>query len=124
VAPDLKPGSIGHAEMRIGDAIVMMFDSPVGWPKTPGFLRLYVEDAEGVYARAIAAGATEVTRVTQVGFGDKVARLRDPFGNIWWLQEHVEDVSPEELDRRWTDPEWAVPMAYVQGSLIAAKPQE
>jgi PhnB protein len=120
--PDLQPGSIGHAEMRIGDAVVMLFDRPLGWSKTPAFLRLYVEDADAAYARAITAGASEVTRVTLLGFGDKVARLRDPFGNIWWLQQHVEDVAPDELARRWTDPAWAEPMAYVQNSLIAAKP--
>jgi PhnB protein len=119
-----KPGGIAHAEVRIGDAVVMMFDSPFGWPKTPAFMRLYVEDPEAVFAAAIAAGATEVTRVTRLGFGDKIGRVRDPFGNIWWLQTHVEDVPFEELRRRWTDAEWGAAMAYVQNSLTAAKPEQ
>jgi uncharacterized glyoxalase superfamily protein PhnB len=116
-------GGIAHAEVRIGDAVVMMFDSPFGWPPTPAFLRLYVEDADATFAAAIAAGASEVTRVTGLGFGDRIGRVRDPFGNIWWLQTHVEDVSPDEMARRWRDAEWAAAMAYVQESLSTAAPE-
>jgi uncharacterized glyoxalase superfamily protein PhnB len=110
-------GGIDHAETRIGDAVVMAFDSREGWPETPAFVRLYVEDADATYARAIEAGAREVTRVTALAFGDRVGRIRDPYGNVWWLQTHVEDVSAEELSARWTDPEWIEAMAYVQKSL-------
>jgi uncharacterized glyoxalase superfamily protein PhnB len=109
-------GVIGHAEMRIGDAVVMMFDIP-GWPKTPAFLRLYVKDAEEAFKTAVAAGATPITRVTHLAFGDRIGRVRDPYGNIYWLQTHIEDVSEEEMNRRWIDPEWAERMAYVQGAL-------
>ncbi|WP_196258439.1 VOC family protein [Pelagibacterium limicola] len=111
-----EDGVIGHAEMRIGDAIVMMFDMP-DWPKMPAFLRLYVEDAEKVFNRAVAAGAMPVTRVTHLAFGDRVGRVRDAYGNIYWIQTRIEDVSEEEMNRRWTDPEWAARMAYVQMSL-------
>jgi uncharacterized glyoxalase superfamily protein PhnB len=111
-----EKGVIGHAEMRIGDAVVMMFDVP-HWPKTPAFLRLYVEDADKTFDAAVAAGATPVTRVTHLAFGDRVGRVRDPFGNLYWIQTHIEDVSEDEMNRRWTDPEWAARMAYVQGSL-------
>ena len=117
-----KVGGIAHAEVRIGDAVVMMFDSPFGWEKTPAFMRLYVEDIEATFAAAIAAGASVVTEITLVGFGDKVARVRDPFGNIWWLQTHLDDVTPEELRRRWGDPKWGAAMGYVQSSLTAAAP--
>ena len=97
-------GSIGHAEARIGNAIVMAFDAPPDWPPTPAFIRLFVEDSDTTFAAAIKAGATEITRVTHLAFGDRVGRVRDPFGNIWWLQTHIEDVSPEEMAARWGDP--------------------
>ena len=112
-------GTIGHAEMRIGTAVVMMFDAPRDkrhWPDTPAFLRLYLPDADATFAKAIAAGATPVTEVTHLAFGDRVGRVRDPFGNLWWLQTRVEEVSAEELNRRWTDPKWARAMEYVQGA--------
>ena len=113
-------GSIGHAEARIGDAMVMMFDRPKGWPETPAFLRLYVENADLAYAAALKAGATAITEVTHLAFGDRVGRVCDPLGNIWWLQTHIEDVEPAEMARRWSDPEWAAAMQYVQDSLTQA----
>lgn len=115
-------GSIGHAEMRIGDSIVMMFDAPRDrrWPETPALIRLYLPDADAAYASAIAAGATSVTEVTHLAFGDRVGRVRDPFGNLWWLQTRVENVSADEVARRWSDPKWMQAMAYVQGSKFFA----
>ncbi|MFD5073700.1 VOC family protein [Streptomyces sp. NPDC058371] len=110
-------GRIDHAEVRIGDAVVMMFDrhSP-DWPETPAFLRLFVEDADAVHRQAVAAGATSVTEVTELFFGDRVGRVRDPLGNLWWIQTHVEDVSPEEQQQRFTKPEFAEAMEYVQNA--------
>ncbi|WP_188192687.1 VOC family protein [Nonomuraea sp. SYSU D8015] len=109
-------GRIGHAEVRIGNAIVMLFDAAPDWPPTPGFLRLYVPDADATHRRAVEAGGTSVTEVTHLYFGDRVGRVRDPFGNLWWIQTHIEDVSPEELERRLTDPEFTKAMEYVQGA--------
>jgi PhnB protein len=111
-------GSIGHAEMRIGDSIVMMFDAPRDrpWPETPAFIRLYLPDADASFARAVKEGATAVTNVTHLAFGDRVGRVRDPYGNLWWLQTRVENVSEDEMNRRWSDPKWAEAMAYVQGA--------
>src|SRR5690348_15560904 len=78
-------GSIGHAEIRIGDAVVMAFDSQPGRPDTPAFLSVYVDDADAVVARALAAGATLVTEVfTSRIVGDRAGRVRDRAGNIWW----------------------------------------
>lgn len=113
-------GSIGHAEIRIGDAVVMAFDAPKGSEPMPAFIRLFLPDARVGFARAIGAGGTEVTKPTLLAFGDRVARIRDPLGNIWWLQQRVEDVSDTEMQQRWTDPRWSEPMAYVQNSLIEA----
>jgi PhnB protein len=109
-------GRIEHAEIRIGDSVVMLFDAQPGWPRTPAFLRLFVEDADATHRRAVAAGGESVTDVTLLAFGDRVGRVRDPFGNIWWIQTHVEDVDPDEMQRRWSDPEWTAAMAYVQGA--------
>jgi PhnB protein len=112
-------GTIAHAEMRIGTSVVMMFDAPSDgrfWPDTPSFLRLYLDDADQSFARALEAGATPITSVTHLAFGDKVARVRDPFGNFWWLQTRVEQVDAAEMTRRWSDPSWAEAMAYVQGA--------
>src|SRR5687768_9563424 len=110
-------GVIGHAEFRIGDSVVLAFDSKPEWPDTPAFLRIYVPDGDAAYARAIDAGATSVTEMTHLFWGDRVGRVRDPLGNLWWIQARVEDVDQAEVTRRMTDPVWMERMAYVQGSL-------
>ncbi|TDD15239.1 VOC family protein [Nonomuraea diastatica] len=109
-------GRIGHAEVRIGDAVVMMFDARPDWPPTPAFLRLYVPDADAVHRRAVEAGGTSVTEVTHLFFGDRAGRVRDPFGNLYWIHTHIEDVSEEELERRLADPEFTKAMEYVQSA--------
>ena len=108
--------AIGHAEARIGTSIVMMFDSPFA-VDTPALLRLYVADADSTFRRAVEAGATPVTEVTELAFGDKVGRMRDPLGNVWWIQERVAELSPEEIGARFADPAFGAAMEYVQTSL-------
>ena len=109
-------GVIGHAEMRIGNAMVMMFDARPDWPPTPAFLRLYVEDADAVHRQAIDAGGTSVTEVTHLFFGDRVGRVKDPFGNLYWIQTRVEEVTEEEMLARLSDPEFTKAMEYVQSA--------
>ncbi|MDP9843127.1 VOC family protein [Streptosporangium lutulentum] len=109
-------GGIGHAEVRIGDSMVMMFDAKPDWPPTPGFLRLYVQDADTVHRRAVAAGGTSVTEVTHLLFGDRVGRVRDPLGNLWWIQTRIEDVTPEQMQQRFGDPTFVKAMEYVTGA--------
>lgn len=111
-----EDGSVGHAEVRIGDSVVMMFDANPEWPDTPAFLRLYVEDGDAVYQRAHEAGATPVTEMTHLFWGDQVGRVRDPFGNVWWIQARVEEVSEREMARRLSDPDFIAAMKYVQGA--------
>ncbi|MER5645943.1 VOC family protein [Streptosporangium sp. NPDC002524] len=111
-----EDGRVAHAEVRIGDSVVMMFDGRPEWPPTPAFLRLYVEDADAVHRQAVAAGGTSVTEVTHLYFGDRVGRVRDPLGNLYWIQARVEDVSPEEMERRLGDPAFAKAMEYVQSA--------
>ena len=113
-------GGIAHAEVRIGDSVVMMFDARDGWPDTPAFLRLYVTDADTACQRALAAGATPVTTVTGLFFGDRVGRIRDPLGNIWWIQAHVEDVDPADMAQRPHDPAAGDALRYVETSLDEA----
>lgn len=113
-----EDGKIGHAEVRIGDAVVMAFDAPDDWAETPAFLRLYVPDSEETQRRAIEAGATEVTRQTELFFGDRVGRVRDPFGNLWWIQTRLEDLDEAEMLRRAQLPEYVDAMNYVQGAKL------
>ena len=115
-------GSVGHAEVRVGDSVVLMFDARPHWPETPGFLRLYVEDGAATYERALRAGATSVTELTLLPFGDRVARVRDPLGNVWWIQERVEELEPAEIMRRAQQPEFVAAMRYVQSAELVRPP--
>jgi PhnB protein len=112
----LENGAIGHAEFRIGDSIVMAFDARPEWPDTPAFLRLYVEDGDAVHRQAVEAGATSVTEMTELAFGDRVGRVRDPLGNLWWIQSRIEDLDPEEMGRRATEPKYVDAMNYVMSA--------
>lgn len=118
-----EDGLIGHAEFRIGDSVIMAFDARPGWPDTPAFLRLYVEDADETQRRALEAGATSVTEVTHLYWGDRVGRVRDPLGNLWWIQTRVEEVDLAQMERRAGQKEWIERMEYVQGSLAFASQQ-
>lgn len=111
-----QDGTIGHAETRIGDSVVMMFDAREEWPDTPAFLRLYVEDCDATYQRALDVGAGSVTRPTNMPWGDRAGRVRDPQGNLWWIMTRIEDVSPEEEARRWVQKEYIEAMQYVQSA--------
>ena len=110
-------GDIGHVEVEIGDSVIMLFDAKPGWPPTPAHLRVYVGDATAAVDQAVAAGARVVTKPTLLAFGERVARVRDPQGHLWWLHEQVEDITPEELAQRITDPTAHEAMSYVQGTL-------
>lgn len=90
-------GSIGHAEVRIGDSIVMMGGTP---ETSPVHLHVYVADVDETYARALRAGATSVHEPSLQYYGDRMGGITDPLGNTWWIATHVEDVSPEEMERR------------------------
>jgi PhnB protein len=111
-----EDGRIGHAEVRIGDSVVMMFDAKPEWPQSPAFMRLFVPDAGATHGQAVAAGGTSVTEVTHLPFGDRVGRVRDPLGNVWWIQTHVEDVTPEQMQQRLEDPKFVRAMEYVMSA--------
>ena len=83
-------GDIGHVEVEVGDSVIMLFDAKPGWPPTPAYLRVYVGDVTAAVDQAVAAGARVVTKPTLLAFGERVARVRDPEGHLWWLHEQVE----------------------------------
>ncbi len=110
-------GDIGHVEVEIGDSVIMLFDAKPSWPSTPAHLRVYVDNVAAAVERAVAAGARVVTRPTMLAFGERVARVRDPQGHLWWVHEQVEDVAPDELGSRFADPAAQEAMSYVQRTL-------
>jgi PhnB protein len=93
-------GTIMHAEVRIGDSIIMMGEAPTGGKNFPAMLHLYMEDVDGVYKRAIQAGAKSLREPADQFYGDRTGGVEDAFGNQWWIAAHVEDVAPEEMERR------------------------
>jgi PhnB protein len=111
-----EDGSIGHAEVRIGDAVVMLFDSKKEWPKTPAFLRLYVADVDDVCQRALKAGGTLITKLTDLPWGDRACRVRDPQGNLWWIMTRKEHLTPEEEGQRYGEQKYIDAMNYFQST--------
>ncbi len=103
--PDSK---VGHAELGIGDSVVMLADEypdmGVKGPKaiggTPVVLSIYVEDVDTTVATATGAGAKITRPVEDRFYGDRVGQIEDPFGHVWSIQTHIEDVSPDEMRRR------------------------
>jgi PhnB protein len=111
-----EDGSIGHAEVRIGDSVVMLFDSKNGWPNTPAFLRLYIDDVDAVCEKALKAGGTLVTKLTNMPWGDRCCRVGDPFGNLWWIMTRVDNVSPEEEAKRYGEQQYIDALTYFQSA--------
>jgi PhnB protein len=79
--------------------------------------RLYVEDADAVYQQALSAGAISVTEMTSLVWGDRGGRVRDPLGNIWWIQTHVEQVEQEEMAKRAAEQQFRDALQYTRESL-------
>lgn len=104
-------GKIGHAELQIGDSRIMMADEHPEMnalaPQSPGSsgvgICLYVPNVDEVVQRAIDAGAKVERPLADQFYGDRSATLTDPFGHIWTIATHIEDVSPEEIDRRMAE---------------------
>ncbi|NUZ06005.1 VOC family protein [Piscinibacter koreensis] len=104
-APD---GRVGHAEIRIGGAVIMLADEhpeigargPRSIGGSPVGIMLYVDDVDATVARAADAGATVTRPVETQFYGDRMGGITDPFGHVWHIGTHVEDVSPDEIARR------------------------
>ena len=97
MAPD---GRVSHAEVKIGDSVVMISDANDEWKPMQASLNLYTEDTDAIYTQALEAGATSLMEPADQFYGDRSAGVKDPFGNQWWISTHMEDVAPEELERR------------------------
>ena len=99
-------GKIGHAEMKIGDSPFMLGDEneqykgPKSIGGTPVSLMIYVDDVDTIYPQAIAAGGTEIKALQDQFYGDRSGTLQDPFGHVWNVATHKEDVAPDEMERR------------------------
>jgi PhnB protein len=102
-------GKIGHAEIKIGNSIIMLADehpdmgyrSPLSLGGTPVSILLYVPDVDARFRQALAAGAKEMRPVKDQFYGDRSGTLTDPFGHVWTIATHKEDVSLEEVHRRF-----------------------
>ncbi|GHH52739.1 VOC family protein [Streptomyces candidus] len=116
----VEDGTIGHGEIRVGDTVVLAFDRRPDWPVMPSLLRIYVPDADAAMTSAVAHGAQVVTKTADSAWGDRGGRVRDPFGNIWWVVSRVEDVAPERAEERMFEPECAEAMRVAQETLDAA----
>ena len=101
-------GRVGHAEIKIGDSVIMLADEHPGMgyrgPRSLGgssvSILLYLEDVDDVFERAVKAGAKAQRPVMNQFYGDRSGTLEDPFGHVWTIATHVEDVAPEEMKRR------------------------
>ncbi|MBO3663614.1 VOC family protein [Microbacterium stercoris] len=120
-------GLILHSELIIGDSMLTIADRKPHWPFTPAFLRVYVDDAAEVLARAQARGARVVTEPTDF-FGDVFSRFQDPWGNLWWVYVHhpaqADDWQQSDAAHAPADAEWttfATPeLGYIHSTLVEA----
>ncbi len=93
-------GNVRHAEVQIGDSMVMIGQARDEWVPKPGNFYLYVPDCDALYKSALAAGGKSVQEPATQFYGDRHSAVDDPQGNTWWIATHVEDVSPQEIERR------------------------
>lgn len=99
-------GKIGHAELKIGDSVIMLSDemmgnrSPQSLGGSPVSIFLYVEDVDSVFNQAVKAGAKSDAPPADMFWGDRYGKLTDPFGHLWGLATHIEDVAPQEMEKR------------------------
>ena len=108
VRMDAPDGKIGHAELEIGDSLVMLSDPfpdastrpPSKLGGTSASVFLYVKDVDAVVGKAVKAGATVTMEVADQFWGDRFGSIKDPFGHVWSIATHVEDVAPEEMAER------------------------
>jgi len=96
-------GRVAHAEVKIGDSIIMMGGATDDHPPVPAMLYLYVDEVDevdAVYKQAVAAGATSIMEPADQFYGDRNGGVKDNFGNTWWIATHIEDLTPEEISKR------------------------
>jgi PhnB protein len=114
-------GTVGHAELQIGDSRLMLSDEFPGMASAPGpntptcsALHVYTDNVDALFDRAVKAGCRVEQQLQNQFWGDRYAKVRDPFGHAWGLAQHVEEVAPAEMERRAK--EWMAKMAKAAGS--------
>jgi len=104
----MPDGGVGHAEIRIGNSHIMLSDhceqsplqSPAALKGSSVAIYVYVDDVDSLFTQAVDAGATELNPVEDQFYGDRSGTLQDPFGHVWILATHMEDLTPEEVTKR------------------------
>ena len=96
-------GAVMHASMRIGDSMLMLADPLPEFGSTSSSIYLYVTDCDRVYQRALGSGGVSVFPMMTLPSGQRYGAVKDPCGNIWWVATQVEDVPPDEQERRWKE---------------------
>ena len=96
-------GRIGHTELVLGDSMVMLSEADGEHAATPIMLHVYVDDADAAFERAVRAGGSVVAPITNQFYGDRSGGVKEPAGNTIWIATHVEDVAPDQLQRRATE---------------------
>ncbi|GAA5127252.1 VOC family protein [Haloechinothrix salitolerans] len=107
----MPDGSIAHAELQLGDSVIMLADenpefgntSPASLGGTAVTLMVYVSDVDATVAKAVSKGATQGGPIKDEFYGDRVGMVTDPFGHVWHIASHIEDVSEDEMAKRMSD---------------------
>ncbi len=97
---DTPDGRLMHAELSLGGSRIMLGESNEAWPPTRAMIHLYLPDVDGVYRRALEAGANSLREPETMFYGDRSGGVQDPSGTQWWIATRVEEVSAEEMERR------------------------
>jgi PhnB protein len=96
----MSDGKVAHCELKLGNSILNLGASMEGWPAHGLVAQIYVENADALFQRAVQAGAKVIMPMTDMFFGSREGRLADPFGNVWTIARLVEEIPPEEMQRR------------------------
>jgi uncharacterized glyoxalase superfamily protein PhnB len=117
--PD-RDGTLIHSEIQVGDSSILVADSKSDWPFTPSFIQVYVKDAQNILNKAKNAGADIITELSPFYGGYKIARIKDIWGNIWWLYEPERNISKKSTETKsetsWHDKD----PSYIYTSLMKA----
>jgi PhnB protein len=97
---DGPDGKVGHAEVKIGDSLVMLADVGPESSAFPAMLHIYVDDCDATYKKALEAGSSSLREPTNEFYGDRISAVSDSFGNQFWIATHVEDVSEDDMAHR------------------------
>ena len=99
----MPDGSVAHAELTVGDSVIMVADATPEFPAMPGSIHLYVQDCDATYGKALAAGAQSHMEPADQFYGDRSANIVDSLGNRWSIATHIEDVSEEDMMKRMAE---------------------